>query len=79
VQESVSRVNIYFKNLAYELTEESVIFAVPDLLANIGGILGLGLGMSLMSFIEALEIVLFLLFLAWSSVKLFKKKKYIIN
>jgi len=79
VQESVSRVNIYFKNLAYELTEESVIFAVPDLLANIGGILGLGLGMSLMSFIEALEIALFLLFLAWSSVKLFKKKKYIIN
>ncbi len=67
VSKGVSRVNIYFENLAYELIEETATFTELDLLANVGGILGLGLGMSLLSFIEVVEMCLcmFMLTFKW--------------
>ena len=57
-RESVIKVNLYYDSLSYELSTESPKMTLADLLASIGGNLGLFMGMSLMSFSEILEVLL---------------------
>ena len=57
-RDSVIKVNLYYDSLSYELSTESPKMNLVDLLASIGGNLGLFMGMSLMSFSEILEVIL---------------------
>ncbi len=52
VQESFYRVNIYFRQSAVEQHSQKASFTFPDLWSNVGGILGLWLGCSIMTIIE---------------------------
>lgn len=54
--------NIYFKTLQYTLITESAKSSIVELFSNIGGTLGLFLGISLLSFVEIIELVLEILF-----------------
>ena len=56
-------VNIFFNELKETIITEHPKISVPDLVASIGGILGLFLGMSFLSFIEFIEIFLKVLFI----------------
>ena len=60
----LTRVNIFYDSLSYTLITESVSMNGVSLLAAIGGFMGMFLGMSLMTQIEFLEIIL-RLFLAY--------------
>lgn len=60
---SVYRIFIYFNNLEYTELLELQKFPPLDLVSNIGGTLGLFLGISLLSFIEILEMIIHVLFI----------------
>ena len=66
---------IYFESYYYDLISESPALIIPTLLANIGGLLGLFLGLSLLTFFEIFEIFFELFY------KLIEKRKkdYLIN
>lgn len=57
LEKSVARVNIFYDKLGYELITEIATMTFLDLLANTGGMLGLFMGMSLLSFIELFEMI----------------------
>jgi amiloride-sensitive sodium channel subunit alpha/amiloride-sensitive sodium channel subunit gamma len=72
------RIHIYYDSLDYTSITESVKFSGSDLISNIGGTLGLFIGISVLSFVEIIEIIIeiFLIFAKnkISTVELFKKK-----
>jgi len=72
------RIHIYYDSLDYTSITESVKFSGSDLISNIGGTLGLFIGISVLSFVEIIEIIIeIFLILAKnkiSTVELFKKK-----
>lgn len=49
---------VYYKDLGYQQYDEVEKTTLPDLVANIGGLLGLFLGMSFLSFVELFDILL---------------------
>ncbi|XP_063411658.1 degenerin-like protein unc-105 [Mytilus trossulus] len=59
--DSLLQVNIYFSSLYEEVTEETLSFTFENFLSNIGGLLGLWIGMSAISIGELLELCFFLL------------------
>lgn len=58
IRENNVGVAIYFDELKYTLMAEKELNQFVDLIASIGGALGLFLGMSLLSFIEIVEIII---------------------
>ena len=50
---------VFYKNLNYVLITEKPNMELADLISNIGGILGVFLGVSFLSFIEIIEILFF--------------------
>ncbi|CAG2223519.1 unnamed protein product [Mytilus edulis] len=59
--DSLLQVNIYFSSLYEEVTEEILSFTFENFLSNIGGLLGLWIGMSAISIGELLELCFFIL------------------
>lgn len=57
VKESMASVRIHYETLDYKLITEERAISFTSLLASVGGVLGLFLGMSWLSFIEIFEIV----------------------
>jgi hypothetical protein len=55
-RESVTRVNIFYESLSYTVSTETPQMDFVSLLANIGGNLGLFLGVSLFSICELVEV-----------------------
>lgn len=55
VGNSVARVVIYFEKLTYQYIVQIPTISVVNLFANSGGMLGLFMGMSILTFIEVLE------------------------
>lgn len=49
---------MYYENLHYEVLDEIETINIINLFAEIGGMLGLFLGMSCLSFIEVFELLL---------------------
>jgi hypothetical protein len=49
---------LYYQDFKYSVLSEVPLFSVISLVSNIGGTLGLFLGMSLLSFIEVLELLI---------------------
>lgn len=53
---SIAKVNVYYNNLNNELTTEIAAMTLITLVSNIGGVLGLFLGISFLSFVEVFEL-----------------------
>lgn len=64
VDDSIARLNVYFQSMGYQLITEIPQMTEINLLANTGGMLGLFMGMSFLSFIEVFEMSLVFLFLS---------------
>ena len=61
IRESVAKVNLYYSDLEYGILEEVATFSFIDLLSNVGGTLGLLLGMSLLSLLEIIEFLVIII------------------
>ena len=57
IKKDILAVNIYFNNFAYTDITNSPQFGVFDLIGNIGGLVGLFIGVSYLSFFEILDLV----------------------
>ena len=58
LRENILEVNIYYDSFIYTKTEESSVCTIIDLISNMGGTLGLLIGISLLSLVEILEIII---------------------
>lgn len=56
VKESVLRVNVYYRDIGYTSLEEIATYYFKDMIGSTGGMLGLFLGISLISFVEIVEL-----------------------
>ncbi|XP_071177494.1 acid-sensing ion channel 2-like [Mytilus edulis] len=71
LRESLLFVNIYFSSLQEEVTEEELAYTIENFWSDIGGSLGLWVGMSVISLGEVLELgILILRFIKKRSVRL---------
>ncbi|KAF6027068.1 hypothetical protein EB796_014629 [Bugula neritina] len=57
IKEEFVNVEVYFDNLNYYLYKERASMTLEDLVGNIGGHLGLWIGMSVISFVEVFELI----------------------
>ena len=57
MRENVMVLNVYAKSMTYKVTNQHPAFAVTSLLANVGGLIGLCLGASLITICEFLELL----------------------
>jgi len=64
VKERVLAVNIYYSQNSYTKISESPKTSKVDLLSNMGGTLGLYIGISFLSFIEIVEMILEIIFIS---------------
>jgi len=62
VERRIVSVSIYFNELSYTKISESPKTSIVDLIASIGGTFGLCLGLSLLSFIELIHLVIMLIY-----------------
>lgn len=58
LKRNILQINVYYGDLGYERYEEISKMSWIDLISSIGGTLGLFLGMSFLSFVEILDMVL---------------------
>ena len=63
VAAGVSRVNVYLKDLSYQYSEEAPTYLGNDLIGTIGGLLGLFMGASFLSFFELFDILIQIVYL----------------
>ena len=64
VKKNFAFVNLYYDEIKYTLMEESPAMEIMDLIANVGGTLGLFLGVSFLSFAEVAELIFEIFLLA---------------
>jgi hypothetical protein len=62
LKRNLVQVSVYYGDLGYILYEELENMSLEDLISNIGGTLGLFLGMSFLSFMEILDVILQIIF-----------------
>jgi hypothetical protein len=67
LKKNVARVQIFFDEMKETVIEESIKTELSDLISNLGGTLGLFLGLSFLSLIEFVEAILQILFVAVKS------------
>lgn len=70
LKRSMVQISVFYKDLGYEQYEEFAKTELIDLVSNIGGTLGLFLGMSFLSFVEIFDIILQICFSKNNSIKL---------
>ena len=58
IKQSVLSLNVYYDHLAYTHISKDAKLESVDLASNIGGLLGLFLGMSFLSFAELIEMII---------------------
>ena len=58
VKEGLVKLNIYYDSLTYTEMTESVSMNAVSLLSSIGGFMGMFLGMSIMTLVEILEVLI---------------------
>jgi hypothetical protein len=66
VKERLLILNVYYSKLSYIKISESPKTSINDLLSNLGGTLGLYVGISFLSFIEIVEIVMEIIFISFN-------------
>ena len=57
IKQSVLSLNVYYDQLSYTQISKDAKLEIVDLVSGIGGLLGLFLGMSFLSFAEIIEII----------------------
>ena len=57
VQDSLAKVNVFYKSLEYKLVEQKIQMSTENFFSNIGGTLGLYIGISFLSLIELVELL----------------------
>lgn len=62
IKRSVLALNIYFSDISYSYTFEVPMKTIEQLIADIGGLMGICIGTSLLGFVEIIELILDLLF-----------------
>ena len=62
IKSACLKVNVFYNDLAYVLIEESSAITINKVLAESGGSIALFLGMSLLSFIELIEILFYIIY-----------------
>jgi hypothetical protein len=72
IKQSIASININYNQLCYTQIKEAQKITAIDLATNIGGTIGLFLGLSLLSFIEILELLIEIIFVFFE--KKFPKK-----
>jgi hypothetical protein len=77
-KDSMASVSIRFKELKYTDISDSPTMFLGDLIANIGGTMGLFVGVSVLSFVEIIELVIHLLSIYYKKLKI-KKLDYEIS
>ena len=70
LKESVLSLNIYYDKLTYTGIKKDTKTELIDLISNIGGLLGLFLGISFLSFVEIIEIIIETLVIMFSKHKI---------
>ncbi|RNA26752.1 amiloride-sensitive sodium channel subunit beta [Brachionus plicatilis] len=75
LQQTILMINVYYEQMYYNLIEEYPELKADALFANVGGILGLFLGISVMSLIEMSEIFFYLIYLIFKRYVFFSIKK----
>lgn len=58
LRDNMMQISVYYSNLGYESYEEVANMSVLDLISNFGGTLGLFLGMSFLSLVEIIDVLL---------------------
>ena len=58
IKQSVLSLNIYYDDLSYTESVESPKLEIVDLVSNIGGVMGVFVGASLLSFFEIIEVII---------------------
>jgi hypothetical protein len=66
IKERLLILNIYYSKLSYIKISESPKTSIIDLLSNLGGTLGLYVGISFLSLIEIVEIMLEIIFISFN-------------
>jgi amiloride-sensitive sodium channel subunit alpha len=56
IDKAVAKVNIFYKNMEYKTTTQKIQTTTEDLFSNIGGTLGLCIGISILSLVEVFEL-----------------------
>ena len=69
IGKSVVKVNIYYKSMEYLSTQQMISISTEDFFSNIGGTLGLYIGISILSLIEVVELGFNLMLVLISSIK----------
>ena len=69
LRRNMVQISVFYNNLGYDQYEELANVEVIDLVSNIGGTLGLFLGMSFLSFVEFLDILLQICFIKNANTK----------
>lgn len=62
LKQRMVQISVFYGDLGYDNFDESIKTEVIDLISNIGGTMGLFLGISFLSFVEILDIFLQILF-----------------
>lgn len=62
IRDNLIKFNVYYNSLSYTVISENESINIVSLLSNLGGTLGLFLGISVLSFVELFEIILKVLF-----------------
>lgn len=75
LKKSIARVKVYYTDIGYEDQEEIATFNVIDVISNIGGTLGLFLGLSIFSFIETVYFIAQVLIYIFAKIKLKMSRK----
>ena len=78
-KQTLASVIIYYDELKETITTQDAKIAIVDLIANIGGILGLFLGMSFLSFVEFFEILFQIIIISYKKRTQVKSKKNIVS
>lgn len=68
-QSTVLAVNVFYISSSYMKISENPSILIYDLLPNIGGTMGLFVGISVLSFVEFIEIAIELLAIFWRKLK----------
>ncbi|XP_022808058.1 amiloride-sensitive sodium channel subunit alpha-like isoform X3 [Stylophora pistillata] len=55
---NILKVNVFFEELNYEVISEDPAYELPSFMSDLGGSLGLWIGMSVLTFAEILELIL---------------------
>ena len=63
LKKSMVSINVFYSDLKYTSVSQIPKLSLEDLISNIGGILGLFIGISFLSFIEIIEMILVILFI----------------